>query len=238
MSGKYQRIVLLSHDIDRGINYVPLDNEAVIASILDPNNQSMVSTGLYSQAEVDAKKAAAYQYFLDQYGLDFLNGTVLGNGQFLSGDWFLLPYASGSTLTSEIDVALDTDHKDRGANKKWHGFQFGQLMTCTASGTFTGGAYVGATYTAGDVYGYWDYQLIKTNGGPISPNKQRETWKCYAELPGRFVLGSQGYSDFKSTAAIFDEDNNRGNFYEIIEFVKDLDTNMVSSHTRQTITFS
>jgi hypothetical protein len=234
----YTRTLLLKHDEDRGINWQPPSANEIIAVLLDPNNQTMISSGLYSQSEATARINAAYQHFIDVFGLDFQSGTVLGNGQYNITDFFLLPYFSGIKSGTQIEVSLDTEHKDRAANNRWRAYQFGQLVLATGSGTFPGGTRAGETYVAGDVFAFWDYQLIKTNGCEISSNQQRETLRCNAQLMGTFVPGSQGYKNFHSTADVYDQDGNLGFFVESIIYVKDLNTNMVSSHTRQIITFT
>lgn len=238
MSTDYARILLLSNDATLGTDFTPPTNASVIADIFDPNNISMISTGLYTQNQVDTKKATAYQHFIDLFGIDFLAGTNMGYGEYIAGDWILLPYTTGSKPASNIYVALDTDHKDRENNMKWHAFQFGQIIASTAAGTFTAGIHAGETYTAGAVMAYWDCQMIKTNGGPISPFQQRETFVCYATLTGSFFPGCQGLNNFYSEATVVDQDGNNGLFIETIYYRKDPLTGIYSTQTRQVITFN
>jgi hypothetical protein len=238
MSGNYARVLLLSEDDSLGTSFTQPTSADIIANLFDADNGSMVSLGLYTQDQCDAKKAAGYQHFLDTFGIDFLAGVNAGYGEYIAGDFILIPYFSGSKPGSLINVALDTDHEDRGANKQWHAFQFGQLVASTVDGTFSGGTHAGETYLAGDVLAYWDYQLIKTNGGPILPTQQREILVCYATLVGRFVVGCQGLGNFYSTATVIDQDGNSGFFVETIYFQKDPLSGNYSTQTRQIITFN
>lgn len=235
MSADFSRIMLLTKDESLGTSFTPPTNATVIAQIFDPNNSTMTSTGLYTSTQVAAHKAAAYQHFIDLFGIDFLAGVSLGNGQYLAGDWLLLPYASGVN-SGIIDVSMDTENKAR-KNGKWHAFQFGQIIASTAAGTFASGLHAGEAYGAGAVMAYWDYQVIKTNGGTISPSQPRENFLCYATLPGSFYPNAQGLNCFYSEATIIDSDGNHGYFYEIIYYRKDPVSGVYSTQTRQTITW-
>ena len=232
----YDRIILLSNDLDVGINAPPPTTAQVIAAVFDPDNSTMVSSGLYTVAEANAKKQDAYDYFLETFGLDFLAGTPLGQGRYLAGGWVLYPYASGVSASSAIDVSYDSADRSK-AKGKWRGFQFGQVLAATVNGSFVGGTHVGNTYVAGDVLAYFDYDMLKTNGGPISSAKGREDLIMRSPWTSKNILNSQGYTDSLSKLEVIDECGHLGFVMENIVWIKDEITDMVRTKTRVVCTW-
>lgn len=232
----YNRVILLTNDIQVGINAPPPSTADIIAAVYDPNNSTMVSSGLYTQDQTNQKIADAFAYFLNTFGLDFANGFPIGGGRIVAGGWILFPYASGVKPGGQINVALDTSD-GKGNNGMWRGFQFGQVLAATTSGVFPGGTRAGQSFVAGDVLAYFDYNMLNTNGGPIGSYTQREVLVCRSPWTSKNILNSEGYTDSLSKLEAVDQNGNVGFAMENIVWVKDAITNMVTTRTRVVVTW-
>jgi hypothetical protein len=235
----YARLVELTSDLDLGPNGVPPSEQQVFQLVIDPNNSTMVTTGLYTQDEATQKRNDAMAYLLVQFGIDFANGTpdpVIPGAAIASG-WEMFPYASGVKIGSQIDVAFDSVNIARGVTGTWHGFQFGQVCGAGISGVFPGGLHAGEKFVAGDVLAYFDYNLLNSNGNPPSPQQKREVLIMRSPWTSKNILNSQGYIDTLSKLEVVDSNGNVGFVDESIMFQKDIVTTDVTGKTRVTITW-
>jgi hypothetical protein len=234
----YARLLSLSGNDNLGPNGIPPTQQEVLQLVFDPNNSTMVSTGLYTTTEVNAIRNAAFQYFLTQFGIDFINGVPApgfppGSGALFDTTftWLLIPYASGVKPGTEIRVDFDSTHLRRGIHGKWRGYQFGQVAAAVASGTF-GGLSTGLDYVAGDVITDFQYNLLNTNGNPPGPQYKREVIRMRTPWVSKTIQNNQGYSDTLSKLEAIDECGNIGFVLESIMFQRDLLTTIVTSKTR------
>jgi hypothetical protein len=233
----FQRTVLMSGEFSLGVNGVPPSTQQVAAAVTDPLNSTMVSSGLYTQAQVDAKRLDAIAYFNTKFGIDFGTGIQLPNGSALAGGWIMIPYASGVSESSKVYVVSDSINNSVENGNKWFGFQFGQVCVATVAGTFPGGVYAGGAFAPGDVLAYFDYNLLKTKGGPISGAKGREVLIMATPWISKNITNSEGYTDSISKLEVFDECNRVGFVMENIVYVKDSTTNVVTQKTRIVVTW-
>jgi len=233
----YDRLLIISADANLGVGYVPPPPSAVIAAVLDPNHAGMISSGLYTSAEVIAFQNAAIAYFNATFGLNFNLGTTDPTTGIITlvsvspaYTFIMVPYKAGQD--NSLHVAFDSAHPHRGENGKWYGYQYGVLVVPENNGIFIGGSHAGDTYVAGDILTVFDYNLIKL-GHP----HRREIIHVQSPWTGKNIPNSQGYSDFLAKCEAIDEQNRVGFYDETIVYIKDVVTNIVYSKTRVVITW-
>ena len=150
-----------------------------------------------------------------------------------SGDSCVIPYRSGQD--NSINVAFDSLHPLRRIEGDWHGYQFGELLIPSNTGTFPGGVHVGDSFSAGDILTYFDYNLIKLGALPFGT--QREIVTVFSPWPGKNVPGSQGYTDFFAKLEAVDYNSNQAYYSEGIMLFKEVSTGVTYSKTRVNITW-
>jgi len=230
----YERLLVLTADENLGTNYVPPTPDQRIANVLDPNHTGMVSSGLYTNAQATALRNDAIFYCIQQFGIDFTTGTVLPNGIIVLPSFTMIPYKSGGD--NSIHVASDSAHPLRGLVGDWHGYQYGELIVPTTSGTFPGGIHAGESFVLGDLLTYFDYNLIKLDAVPIIPFT-REILTARSPWPGKTVINSQGYADFFAKLEMVDSEGNVAYYSEGIMLIKDVVTGITYSNTRVVATW-
>jgi len=233
---EFSRLLVITSDKNLGSNYVPPDPSTIISSVTDSNHTQQVASGLYTQAQVDALRTKAIQYLQNQFGIDFSSGTPLPGGMILKDSFIMIPYSNVNTGFTK--VCFDSKNPDRGATSRWFGAQFGELIACQASGTFSSGTHSGETYNAGDILTCFDYNLVRTSGHPLDANQEREVIWCCSPWVNKFILNSQGYKDFFSKLEAVDEEGRVGFFDENITFNKVVSTGEVFTATRVVVTWS
>jgi len=240
MSGtvkNFDRMVVLTTDVNLGTAYVPPTIAQIVAAVTDPNHAAMISTGLYNQTQVNALRADAFAYFNNTFGIDFSVGFVLANGTIVLPNFIMIPYSN--LHTSAVHVSFDSAHMDRGSDASWYGYQFGELVVALTAGLITGGTHIGDNYGAGDIMTLFDYNLMKTDGNPPSPDVQREILRARTPWIGKNISpNSQGYSDSPSKLEVVDEDGNVGFYAENIMFIKYVDTGLIYDRTRSVLTWN
>ena len=231
----YSRMLVISNDEDLGANYTPPSLSQLIASVLDVNHSLAVSSGLYTQTQINTLRTDSFNFFLTQLGIDFAAGTLLPDGKILATNFLMVPYKSG--FAEPIHVSFDSENINRGATSDWYGFQFGEVVAATANGTF-GGAHAGETYVAGDVLAYFDYNLIKSEGGTPTSTQAREIVRFRLPWTSKTIPNSQNYTDTLSKMEAVDSTSNVGFALESIMLIRDPSTGVTYKKTRVTVTWN
>ena len=231
----FDRMVVLTADKNLGTTYVPPTIPEIVASVTDPNHMSRISSGLYTQPQVNALRSEAIAYFLANFGINFATGTVLPNGTLAIAGFVMIPYTSATATV--IRVSFDSKHENHGSNGKWYGYQYGELIACTASGTFTSGSHAGDTYAAGDLLTFFDYNFMNTDGAQPNATYKREIIRARTPWLVKNLVNSQGFVESPSKLEAIDEDGKVGFYMENIMFTKDVDTGNMHSRTRAVFTW-
>ena len=231
----YSRMLVISNDENLGANYTPPTLAQLIASVLDVNHSLAVSSGLYTQTQIDTLRNDSFNFFLTQFNIDFASGTLLSDGKIIAPSFLMVPYKSGFAVP--IHVSFDSENINRGATTDWYGFQFGEVVAATASGAFSSGAHAGETYVAGDVLAYFDYNLIKSEGGTPTSAQPREIVRFRLPWTSKTILNSQNYTDTLSKMEGVDSNNNVGFALESIMLIRDPSTGVTYKKTRVTVTW-
>ena len=231
----FNRLVVLTNDTNLGPNFVPPTQAQIIASVIDPNHESMVSSGLYTQTQVDTLRSNAIAYLNTQFGIDFSTGTVEPDGSIVLLPFVMIPYTSARSAI--INVSFDSQNVDRGAVlNSWYGFQYGEIVACEAEGTFPGGLHQGDNYEPGDILTYFDYNLIRSKGGVPLPTQDREIITCKSPYTSKTLINSQTLTDTLSKLVCTNSSSVDGFFDENIMFEK-LDDGTFETKTRVTMTW-
>lgn len=238
----YSRMVVLTNDISLGTNFTPPTTQQVLEQVLDPNHASMISSGLYTQAQVNAFVQASNAYMLARFGYNFSAGQVDPN----TGITYyptaaaplviLFPYSAQNV----VGVAFDTANLARGVTDSWVGSQFGIVIACTITQQFPGGDHAGETCAAGDILTYFHYNLLKTGVPSQVQNLPvfREILQCQSPWPSKNIINSQNVTDTLSKLEANDQNNKLGFFMENIVYQKDVTTGVWSTKTRVVITWA
>ncbi len=225
----------LSFDKTLGVNYTPPTPAQIAAEVTDPNHISMLSSGLYTQAMIDAFRLEAINYFNVQFNINFSAGTVLPNGIIVLPPFVMIPFATNAA--NSFRVAFDSDHVSRGITADWYAVQYGEVIICQGSGLFSGGKHVNESYVAGDVLTYIRLNFLKTGGDAPSAEQQRVEYTLRSPYTSKNILNSQGYVESLSKLEIVDPNGRVGFYDENIMFVKDVDTGIVYNKIRVTATW-
>jgi hypothetical protein len=230
----YSRIVVLASDASLGVNGTPPTTAQVIAKVLDPNHTSMITSGLYTQTQVDEFVVASNLWFLNNFAINFTAGQTAPNGviavpSFGAPLFQLFPYSAQNV----VKVTFDSSNLNRGVNDDWIGSQFGVVVACTTHVQFSGGYHAGENCSAGDVLAYFNYNLLKSN----SSHSFREDLLVYTPWTSKNILNGQGYFDSLSKLEAVDQQGNIGFFMENIVWNKDVATNIVGTKHRVIITW-
>jgi len=236
----FDRMLVLTNDTNLGPNFVPPTPAELLAAVLDPNHQLMISSGLYTLAQVNAFTANAYAYLLARFGLDFSTGIVNPiNGEVTlivgSSVFILVPYTS--TNATVIHVAFDSANVQRGINGKWYGYQFGVVIFVAAAAgvqTFPAG---GQIYKQGDVLTVFNFDLLESNGNPPGPQYPRETIKFRSNYVSQNIINSNGFTDSLSKLEAIDSKGKLGSAIENIVFDRVDVGGDVITQTRVVVTF-
>lgn len=235
----YSRMMIVSSNYDFGVNGNPPNEQQVFELVFDPNNGQMVSTGLYTDAQRIQKTNDAYAFFLEQFGVDFANGTPVPTlpGSVVANNFQLVPYASGVAPVTVNHLDFDSAHLGRGVTGKWYAFQFGFACGALSDGSYPGGLHVGEHYGAGDVISYYDYVMLDSDGAAPGPQFKRDTIVCRSPWASKNVVNTQGYTDTLSKLENIDMDGKVGYYFEDYAFQKDMITGDVTGRNRTMFTW-
>lgn len=232
----FSRMVVLTSDVNLGVNGTPPNTQQLIAAVLDPNHAQMISSGLYTQAQVDAFVSTANAYFLVNFNINASAGQTINGITYIPSAaaplFAYVPYAAQNV----VNVAFDSTNLNRGAAGGWVGSQFGVVIACTTNLQFSGGTHAGETCGAGNTVAYFQYNLLKS-GSPSNGNS-REVLQVQTPWVSLDVVNSQGYIDSLSKAQAIDQQANVGFYMENIVWNKDVATNIVTGATRVVITWA
>lgn len=226
------RTLLLSKDSSIPPGYPAPTASQLIGLVFDANHSQMISSNLYTSAEVATFVANAKKFILDKFGVNFSAGQVSSNGTIglptlAAPQWLSFPYAAQNV----IDVIFDSDNLARGVNLNYKGSQFGVIVVCTSDTIFPGGDHAGDFCSSTDVLAYFNYDLLRTDVPPSLTNFFRETILFQSEWTSKNIINSEGNTDSLSKLAVIDSRNKTGFAVENIVFNGKVATG-ISSKTR------
>ena len=171
---------------------------------------------LYTTASITAVRNAAIAYFNVQFGLNFSTGFVDPTTGIIAlpSGFIMVPYRSGKE--NSINVAYDSANLLIGELEHWYGYQFGELIVPEVSGVFSGGVHAGDAYVAGDIFTYFQYNLV----GPLGLRLQRIIITAMSPWAGKTVVNSQGYGDFYAKLTAYIDPSSEAYYHEGIEYIK------------------
>ena len=153
----------------------------------------------------------ATQWFLQQYGIDWTDGDLVG-GSYVLPQGTMSPYVNGEDYSYRLrsDIGQSKDEND------WIIFETGYVVVMKENGTFPGGTFKGTQYQSGDTLKYAEYNLLNV--------KKKDKWDTFSPLwREAFLIGSR-----RSAGVVVGGcRNEKGIFKEMV----------IDDHLQSTLTF-
>lgn len=178
---------------------------ATVGSVIDPLhlrartfNGGTNNSGLYTVAEANGLFVTANNYYIQNTGFNFSNGTYnpTQDSYALPGIGIMFPFANGDDYQSRF--IFDNLDKNVGKSNTWIVFTVGHVVQFTATGTFLAGPFAGLNYTVGDLLGCHEINFLDTNRTDewnIPGSSSRRIYFIRSRAPTRQIFNLQGIRD-------------------------------------------